>query len=292
MKKLICFCLSVFFSVLILTAPSSGSDKSYWSTMKFELSTAVSFEKALLDSTYFHQYSPPFLSGAYQSNAEHTINLNGQTGWGISAAFAYLPFKVLGFQLQAEYGKPKISGKNSPYQVYVNYALTQDAGPPPYPFEFERTFGWPDTTGHLTELCLSLNLLVRLPISKKIAFSFSGGPTYFRVEGKGTGLSYAKYWMEDGWFMGETYQYKFDFGPLQKLGANLGAELNWVLFSTICYVMDVRFYYCAKSTLPMDIINENLIPDPFDQIKATMNLHNISVNPSFYRINVGLKYLF
>jgi hypothetical protein len=56
--------------------------------------------------------------------------------------------------------------------------------------------------------------------------------------------------------------------------------------------MDVRFYGCSKSTLPLDIINEGLIPDPFDQIKATMNLGKITINPSFYRINFGLKYLF
>jgi hypothetical protein len=291
MKKVTYVGLFAFISLLALTPLSLFSEEGCWSTLKFELSTAVSLEKSLLDSSYFHRYSPPFLSGAYTSNAQQTVNLNGQTGWGINAAFAYLPFKDLGFQFQVEYAKPKTSGKNSPYLVHLDYALSQDAVPP-YPYTFERTFGWPDTVGHLSELCFSLNALFRLPLSKKIALSFSGGLTYFLIDGEGTGLSYAKYWKEEAYFMGETYQFKFKFGTLNKLGLNAGAELNSVLFSTICYVMDVRFFGCPTSTLSMDIINEGLIPDPFDQVKATMSLHDIRINPSFYRINFGLKYLF
>jgi len=292
MKKVIIFCLFISFLALILAPVRLFSDQSYWSTMKFELSTAVSYEKALLDSSYFHQYSPPFLSGDYVSDAQQTINLNGQSGWGISAAFAYLFLKNFGLELQFEYGKPKITGVNSPYNVYLNYALSYDAGPPPYPFVFERSFGWPDTTGHLTELCLSLDLMGRLPLSKAIAFALSGGLTYFNVKGQGAGLAYAKYWWEDGWFNGETYQYKFEFGPMNRLGFNLGLEFNLVLYSTFCVVADLRYYGCPKTTLGLEIIDEGLIPDDFNQIKATMNLHNITVNPSYYRINLGLKYLF
>jgi hypothetical protein len=292
MKKATIFCLCISFLVLALTPVRLFSNVSYWSTMKFELSTGVSFEKAVLDSSYFHQYSPPFLSGAYVSDAQQTIHLNGQTGWGISAAFAYMFLKNLGLELQFEYGKPEITGKNSPYDVYLNYALSYDAGPPPYPYVFERSFGWPNTEGYLTELCLSLDLIGRLPLSNKISFSLSGGLTYFNVKGEGTGLAYAKYWWEEGWFNGETYQYKFNFGPLNKLGLNLGLEFNLVLYSRFCFVMDLRYYSCPKTTLGLDIINEGLIPDDFNQIKATMNLHDITIDPSFYRVNVGLKYLF
>ena len=120
MKKVFAFCLSISFLVLALTPARLFSDQGYWSSTKFEFSTAVSFEKALLDSSYFHQYSPPFLSGDYVSDATQTINLNGQTGWGISAAFAYMFLKNLGLEVQFEYGKPKITGVNSPYDVYLN----------------------------------------------------------------------------------------------------------------------------------------------------------------------------
>lgn len=292
MKKVYVLCLFISFLALALTPARLFSSQSYWSTTKFEFSTAVSYEQALLDSSYFHQFSPPFLSGDYVSDATQTINLNGQTGWGISAAFAYMFIKNLGLELQFEYGKPEISGVNSPYDVYLNYALSYDSGPPPYPFIFENTYGWPDTVGHLTELCFSLNLMGRLPLSNKIAFSLSGGLTYFNVKGQGTGLAYAKYWWEEGWFNGETYQYKFAFGPLNKLGFNLGLEFNLILYSTFCFVMDLRYYDCPETTLDMEIINEGLIPDDFNQIVETMNLHGVRIDASYYRINVGFKYLF
>jgi len=79
---------------------------------------------------------------------------------------------------------------------------------------------------------------------------------------------------------------------MNRLGFNLGLEFNLVLYSTFCVVADLRYYGCPKTTLGLEIIDEGLIPDDFNQIKATMNLHNITVNPSYYRINLGLKYLF
>lgn len=264
----------------------------YWSKFKFEVSTAVSYQKSLLDSSYFHQYSPPFLSGAYESLADHTIKIRGKEGWGFNLGLAYLPLRNFGLQFLVDYGKPKLSGTNSPYDVWLNYALSSNATPP-YPFIFETTYGLPDPAGHITEICLSLNGMFRLPVSKGLAFDLSGGLTYFIVDGEGTGLAYSKYWYEAPWFKGDTYNIKFKIGPIRSLGLNLGAEFNWVLWSNMCFVIDARYFDCPKSTLKLDIINEGLATaPPFDEIKATMNLQNLTVNSSFYRVNLGLKYLF
>src|SRR4030043_2308364 len=108
------------------------------------------------------------------------------------------------------------------------------------------------------------------------------------------------YWYEDGWFWGRTFDVKCKIGATEKLGLNIGAELSWVLFSNMCFVLDTRYFACPSSTLPMDIIDEGLVPPPpppyeeiaFNEIRATMNLKEITINPSFYRINLGLKYLF
>lgn len=274
-------------------APTSpGRSSSYWSRFKFELSTAVSYQKSLLDSSYFHQYSPPFLSGAYESLADHTIKIRGKGGWGFNVGFAYFPMEMFGVQFLVDYAKPKLSGGNTQYDVWLNYALTFDATPP-YPLIFEYTYGWPDTAGHLAEVCLSLNGVFRLPIFEKLAFYLSGGLTYFHVDVEGTGLAYSKYWWDSPWFLGDTYNVKFKIGPIKSLGLNIGAEFNWVLFSNMCFVLDARYFACPSSTLPMKIINEGLaVEPPFEEIKATMNLQDLTINPSFYRINLGLKYLF
>jgi hypothetical protein len=303
MKK--CWFFGLFVFIFMLTHTPQGlfsqakparinEDRasSYWSRFKFELTTAVSYQKSLLDSSYFHQYSPPFLSGAYESLADHTIKIRGRDGWGFNAGLAYFPLHNFGLQFLVDYTKPKLSGANTQYDVWLNYALSFDASPP-YPYIFEYTYGWPETAGHLTEVCLSLNGAFRLPIFKRLALYLSGGLTYFHVDGEGTGLAYSKYWWDSPWFLGDTYNVKFKFGPIKSLGLNLGAELNWVLFSNMCFVLEGRYFDCPSSTLPMNIINEGLATaPPFDVIKPTMNLQKLTVNPSFYRINLGLKYLF
>jgi hypothetical protein len=291
MKRLVFSCLSILALALVSAPPCLSSTTTYWSNFKFELTTAVSFQKSLLDTSYEHVYSPPFLSGAYQSEANQTINVRGKEGWGFNLGFAYFPAAKLGLQFLVEYAKPKVTGANSPYAVDLNYALTYDAQPP-YPYDFVYSYGWPRTAGHLTEICLSLNGVFRLPLTQKIALSFSGGLTYFHVDGEGTGLAYSRYWWESPWFLGDTFNYKFKLGPINSLGLNMGGEFSLVLFSNMCIVMDARYFGAPSKTLGMAIIDEGLAPDPFDQIRTTMNLQDISINPSFYRVNLGLKYLF
>jgi hypothetical protein len=279
--------------LLTISAPLSVLAQDVnWKNIKFEFSTGVSIAWSLLDSSYHHQYSPPFLSGAYVSNAEQTIYLKGKTAWGVNAALNYYPSEKLGLQLQVEWGKPKFNGNNSPYPVSLNYSHNDSAGNPPYPHIFERTYGWPDTEGNLNELCVSLNLMARLPLSRKITLNIAGGPTYFWVKAEGVGLAYSKYCMEEGFFVGETYQIKYKLGPLQKLGTNLGLELNWVFFGNVSFVSDLRYYGCSKSSLPLDVLPNEMLTDPLAQVKQLMNLGEIEVNPSFYRLNLGLKYLF
>jgi hypothetical protein len=278
---------------------STESASAYWSKFKFEIGTAVSYQQSLIDSSYFHQYSPPFLSGAYESQGTHFVKIRGQEGWGFNVGLAYYLSANFGIQLFVDYAKPKLSGPSSPYDVSLHYALTYDASPP-YPNTFEYTYEWPETAGDVTEVGVSLNGAVRLPVSKRVAFNLSGGLTYFHVDGKATGISYSYYWWEDGWFKGRTFNVKYKVGPIDRLGFNLGAEFNWVLFSNMCLLVDARYFACSSETLPMTVINENLVTPAspafgeilFEKVVETMNLRDLTINPSFYRLNIGLKYLF
>lgn len=287
----------LFASTLILLgligsgALAQGTD--YWTKKRFEFTTATSYEISLLDSSYFHQYSPVFLSGAYQSNAEQTVFIEGTRSWGLSASLAYFPMEKLGFQLLLEFGKPRLEGTNSLYDVKVEYNIGDFSAAPPYPLLFERSYDWPNTDGYLTQVCLSLNAAVRIPVSARTSFSVSGGPTYFYTSGEAVGLTYSKFWIdEEGFFVGETYQMKFKFKTTTKFGLNLGAELNWALFGNVCLSLDFRFFGTSKSTVPLEILSNAMLTDPLDQVKKTMNVGKIGINPTFYRAHIGLKYLF
>lgn len=289
--------LSVFLSILValgtLSREAFGQGTAFWTKKKFEITTATSYEISLLDESYFHQYSPPFLSGPYQSQGEQTISIDGDKSWGLSAGLAYFPVEKLGLQLHLEFGKPRLKGRNTPYQVQIRYGIGDTAAPPPYPFLFERSYDWPNTEGYLTQLCLSLNAIIRLPVSSKTSFSISGGPTYFYVLGEGIGLTYSKFWIDqESFFVGETYQMKFRFKSMAKFGLNLGAEFNWLIYGNVCLSFDLRFFGSTKSSRPLEILSNAILSDPLDQVKKTMNLGSVEINPSFYRAHFGLKYLF
>lgn len=292
MKKNTLIGKATLFLLVTMIPISLFSQSKYWRDVKVEFSTGISCEISTLKSSYIHRYSPPFLSGAYVSSAEQTINLRGKTSWGVNAALTYFPLEHLGLQAQVEYGRPRLSGTNSAYDVSLNYALLSPAGTPPYPYIFEKSYGWPSTEGNLDELCVSLNAVARLPVSNRISLNFSGGLTYFSVKAEGVGLAYSTYRMEDAYFVGETYQLKFRLGTFDKFGLNLGGEFNWVIFSTVGLVADVRFFGCPETRVPLDVLPNDMLNQPLSQVKATMQLGTVQINPTFYRANLGLKYLF
>jgi hypothetical protein len=292
MKKSTFIARATSFLFVGMIPISLFSQSKYWRDVKVEFSTGISYEISTLKSSYLNRYSPPFLSGAYVSSAEQTVNLRGKSNWGFNAALTYYPLERLGVQVQVEFGRPQLRGANSNYDVSLNYALLSPAGSPPYPYIFERSYGWPGTDGNMDETCLSLNAVARLPLSQRVTINFSGGPTYFRVKSEGVGLAYSRYWMEDANFMGETFQLKFKLGPFNRLGMNLGGEFNWVIFSTVAFVADARFYSTSEAKVPIDILANEMLDQPISETKATMKLGEVGLNPSFFRVNLGLKYLF
>ena len=268
------------------------SQKAPWSAVKFEVRTALGYQISQLESSYLHQFSPPFLSGAYQSAAEQTIHLDGEEAWGMSVGVSYFPISNLGLQLLLDYGKPRIGGQNSDYDFSLNYALKDPPGSPPYPYVYDKTYVWPTTKGNLTQLCLSLNAVTRLPLGKPLAIGFSGGPTYFRSQGSAASVGFTFCRIEDNSFIEETYQIPYNFGVVNKLGFNVGADFTLAITSNLCATLDIRAFFGPKYRVPLEIEGNWQLYLSLEEIKATMQLGDIAVNPSFYRLDIGLKYLF
>lgn len=287
--------LFVLATVLLLVVsgpvPASAQTKP-WKEVRFELSTGLSREFLPLSTSYLHEYSPPFLSGAYVSSARQTLKLEGQENWGVNAALTYFPSEHLGVQFQVEFGRPRLKGKNSDYHVSVNYSTISPAGSPPYPYLFERSYNWPGTEGTVDEVCLSLNAALRLPVSERLVLGFSAGPTYFRVRSEQVGPAYSRYWMEDGYFMGETFQLKYRLGWFGRLGLNLGGEIGWRIIGTVALIADFRYFSASETGLAIELLPNEMLAMPLSEASATMALGEVRFDPSFYRINLGLKYLF
>ncbi|MBM3285362.1 MAG: hypothetical protein FJY81_05765, partial [Candidatus Aminicenantes bacterium] len=106
----VAFFIRALMFLCMIPSLSFPQGTGYWTSKKFEFTTATSYEISLLDTSYFHQYSPIFMSGPYQSNAEHTLFLDGGKSWGLSASLAYFPLEKLGVQFHLEFGKPRLGG--------------------------------------------------------------------------------------------------------------------------------------------------------------------------------------
>ena len=284
----------VFVAIILILSvpPVLFSQKTPWSAVKFEVRTALAYQESQLESSYLSQYSPPFLSGAYLSSAQQTITLQGKEAWGMSVGVSYFPISNFGLQLLVDYGKPRIGGHNSDYDFSLNYALKDPPGPPPYPYTYEKAYVWPPTKGNLTQVCFSLNAVTRLPLGKPIAVGFSGGLTYFRTDGGAASLGFTFCRIEDNAFIEETYQIPYKFGVVNKLGFNVGADFSMALISNLCMTLDARVFYGPKYRVPLKLESNWQLGLTLDEITATMHLGDIAVNPSFYRLDIGLKYLF
>ena len=44
--------------------------------------------------------------------------------------------------------------------------------------------------------------------------------------------------------------------------------------------------------MPLNVEPNEMLTTPLDQVKATMKLGSVQIDPTFYRVNLGLKYLF
>jgi hypothetical protein len=98
--------------------------------------------------------------------------------------------------------------------------------------------------------------------------------------------------MEEDYFVGETFQLKVAFGPIDRLGFNVGGEFNWLLLHYVCFIADLRLFTSPEAEVSLNVLPNEMLSDPFDQVKQTLNIGRIKVNPTFYRLNLGLKYLF
>jgi hypothetical protein len=85
MKKTFCL-LPIALFLVFLVPLSLFSQMKTWKDVKLEFSTGISWEFSPLKTSYLHQYSPPFLSGAYVSSAQQTFNIQGRSSWGSTAS--------------------------------------------------------------------------------------------------------------------------------------------------------------------------------------------------------------
>ncbi len=260
---------------------------------RLEFGMGWSFYSPGLDTSYVHRYSPLYISGGtYASLAEQVLNIKAKNTNGLSALFNFFPVSNIGVQFLADYFKAPLEGVNAPYAASIT-------GRHPMPDHTVQTLSyageteWPATEGDIREIVLSLNAIVRLPLTRSLSLSLSGGPSYFYSEAKTGFIGYTKFRTgDDRRLYIQTFNLGYEFGPQSRLGFNLGAEIAFRLSGTISIVGDYRYFKCGGAETPLHLTPTDILTDPVEQVENTMGLGSLKIDPSFSRLNLGIKFRF
>lgn len=270
---------------LLAAAPLAAAD------LRFELGFGWTLVGPFMNSSYVNRYQPTLTppDNFLASSADQTVHFKAKTTYGMNGFFNVLIGDRFGLQVLADYHRPGLGGANDPYDVEIQF----DAfGPQTY----ARAIDWQNSTGNLTETTFSLNALARFPVAERLSLSVSGGPSIFYFEGKAGHIGYTFFNLElvDGVYQlsGGTYRMVVDFGPETKYGLNVGVEAAYEAFRHVILAVDLRWYGAPKSNLKMHIVEDTVITVPIDQIESTIGLGNLSVNPSYIRAGLALRFIF
>jgi Outer membrane protein beta-barrel domain len=260
--------------------------------LKFELGFGWTLVAPRLNATYHSQYAPPFTpAGPYiSSSAEQTVIFKGKTSFGFNGFFNLLFTDNFGLQVIADYQRPGIGGSNDQYVGQVQFLFNGT------PRTEAITRDWPDSAGHLSETTFSLNALARFRVADNLDLSVSAGPTVFNFEGKAGYIGYTEVQVDiqptSYDLTGMTYETVVALDPKTKYGFNLGVEAAYKIMRQAILALDLRWYRGGSADVPMHIIEDDIYPIPAADIEAAIGLGSITVNPSYLRVGLAIRFVF
>ena len=246
-----------------------------------------------MDASYTSRYAPRYLSGGtYSSLAEQTIRIKAKAIGGLAAFVTWFPVSNIGVQFMAEYFKPDFEGANTAYA----YSLTYERPMPDHTtrtVSYANSMDWGPSEGDVREIVLSLNGVLRLPLTRSLSVNVSGGPSYFYFEGKAGFIGYTKFWTTaDRVLHIQDFKLPYEFGPQNRLGFNVGGEAAFHLSGTISLIGEYRYFACAKADTTLHLTPNDVLPDPVADVESTLGLGSMKLDPSFTRFSAGLKFRF
>jgi hypothetical protein len=152
---------------------------------KYEFGLTWNWYDPGMDASYASRYAPPYLSGGtYSSLAEQTIKIKAKAISGLAAFFTWYPVSNIGVQFIAEFFKPEFEGANTAYA----YSLTYERPMPDHTtrtVSYANSIGWGQSEGDVREIVLSLNGVLRLPLTRSLSVNVSGRAQLLLLRRKG-----------------------------------------------------------------------------------------------------------
>lgn len=260
---------------------------------KYELGFTWNWYDPVMEGSYESRYAPTYLSGGpYTSLADQTLRIKAKAITGLAGFFTWFPIHNIGIQFVAEFLKPDFEGANSPY----SYSLTYQRPMPDHTtrtVQYANTMNWDPSEGDVREIVLSLNGVYKIPLARFLSVNVSGGPTYFYFEGKVGFIGYTKFWTSaDRLLHIQTFKLPYEFGPLNRLGFNAGAEAAFHLSRTISIIGEYRYFGCSEVKTSLHLTPSDVLPDSISNLERELGLGSMKLDPSFTRFSLGVKFRF
>jgi hypothetical protein len=258
--------------------------------VRVELGFGWSLVTPLIGASYTNEFSPPYSPGPYTSSASQTLHVNGKTSLGMGGFLNILFGERVGIQVLADYSRPALGGANSQYSLVLNYETYE-------PRTYEADDDWPATNGSLTQTTFSLNGLLRFPLAADLDFSLSGGWSISNFEGKAAPIGFSRFWLEQidttYTLYRRTLRMIYSFGPDTVHGLNLGGEMAYTFMRSVILALDVRYFYFPRRNLQLSIVDDPILsPETVQGIEEVIQPGTLRVDPSFFRVNVIIRFRF
>jgi hypothetical protein len=260
---------------------------------KFEISAAYAWETPRLKSSYVHSYAPPYSPWGYRSSAGQTLAFEGRRAGGYATGLRYFPIPHFGLEVLYDAFKAKMTGANSSYAVDLDYIVRVPPANVPAEQAYQHETPWPDTDGEFKETVLSVNAVVRAALGSRLSVKVSGGASFCAFEAQSAHIGFTKFWL-GGYttLFKQDYKLGLDWGKTKAAGFNIGGEAVLDLFSNMGLAVDVRYFSFADVEAAWKVMTGEGISETPEALGRLMNLRPVSVDPSLFRIGLGLRFLF
>jgi hypothetical protein len=259
-----------------------------------EFGFGASLSVPAFSTSYRNQFTPPMTpaANALSSSGSQTVRLKGESSVAITGLFNLMFNDNWGLQFLFDSFRPGFGGTNDPLDLNLTYYLTDPADI----YAFSKQYPYPDSKGDYSETTYSLNGVYRLPLSEDVALYFTGGFSAFHLKSaQAQPMGFASFRLEtdpEPLLYIKTYQLVYDLETKTTYGFNLGGELAFTVFRIMVLSLDARYHFSPKADFQMRIREDAGLTDPIGPIEDALNLGTVSVDPSYLRFCLGIRFKF
>jgi hypothetical protein len=220
--------------------------------------------------------------------------------FGLGAAFNILFTESLGIQLRFDYNTKSSFTDDSSSSYNIIWEWFDRSS---YSGEEEWT-----VEGDVSLLTISGNLIYRIPVSGMIVPSFSAGLTYFSGNMEAdTTQGYALTWTEGDWQYIDYIYLPFTLDvSISGIGGNIGAGVDILFSPNAAFNIEARYFITKKIEEYWTVVGGRYTGNNFPSISWTIDedwaaeindfikeeIDPTVLNPSFFKISVGIKVTF